>query len=116
SSTAGNLPDQRLVPDAVGLGRLGTEALPPVGLVVGEVAFEPPDLRLALEGQHVGGDPVEEPPVVADDDGAAGEGQQPLLQRSERSVLARCSRLRSPPESLPTGFCWSVPLNPNWPA
>ena len=27
-----------------------------------------------------------------------------------RSSLARCRRLRSPPESLPTFFCWSEPL------
>mmetsp|Transcript_29408 Transcript_29408/g.75018 ORF Transcript_29408/g.75018 Transcript_29408/m.75018 type:complete len:214 (-) Transcript_29408:1421-2062(-) len=26
------------------------------------------------------------------------------------SVLARCSRLRSPPDSCPTFFCWSRPL------
>jgi hypothetical protein len=29
------------------------------------------------------------------------------------SVSARFSRLRSPPESTPAGFCWSGPLNPN---
>ena len=28
----------------------------------------------------------------------------------ERRSLARCRRLRSPPESLPTFFCWSEPL------
>ena len=27
-----------------------------------------------------------------------------------RSSFARCRRLRSPPDSLPTFFCWSVPL------
>ena len=28
------------------------------------------------------------------------------------SVRARFRRLRSPPESTPAGFCWSVPLKP----
>ena len=29
------------------------------------------------------------------------------------SILARCTRLRSPPESVPTFFCWSAPLKLN---
>ena len=29
------------------------------------------------------------------------------------STLARCTRLRSPPESTPTFFCWSEPLKLN---
>ena len=29
------------------------------------------------------------------------------------SVSARFSRLRSPPDSTPAGFCWSGPLKPN---
>src|SRR5467141_137508 len=29
------------------------------------------------------------------------------------SILARCTRLRSPPESWPTFFCWSAPLKLN---
>ena len=31
------------------------------------------------------------------------------------SILARCTRLRSPPESWPTFFCWSGPLKLNQP-
>jgi hypothetical protein len=76
----------------------------------------------------VGGDAVEEPAVVADDHGAAGEVLQRLFQGAHGvdvqvvgrlveqqdvgpslSILARCTRLRSPPESVPTFFCWSVP-------
>jgi hypothetical protein len=38
-----------------------------------QVALEPFDVAVALEGEDVGGDAVEEPAVVADDDGAAGE-------------------------------------------
>src|SRR5881397_2214794 len=52
-------------------GRLGTEPLDLVLLVVGEVALEPEPLRLTLVGEDVRRDAVEEPPVVADHDGAA---------------------------------------------
>ena len=31
------------------------------------------------------------------------------------SVRARCRRLRSPPDSIETRFCWSGPLKPNEP-
>ena len=34
--------------------------------------------------------------------------QQHVAARA--SVLARCRRLRSPPESWPTSFCWSLPV------
>jgi hypothetical protein len=37
-----------------------------------EIAFAPVDVAFAFEGQDVGGDAVEEPAVVADDDDAAG--------------------------------------------
>ena len=94
-----------------------------------EVAFEKRHLAVAFEGQDVGGDAVEEPAVVADDDGAAGEVFQRFFERAQGvdvqvvgglvqqqdvgacvlSVLARWTRLRSPPESTPTFFCWSAP-------
>src|SRR5689334_7971109 len=68
-------------------GRLDAEALDLVGLVGLEVALEPVPLRgvllVALPRQDVGRDPVEEPPVVADDDRAAGKLQQGVLQRTE---------------------------------
>ncbi len=54
-------------------------------LLVGvEVALEPRHLRVALEGQHVGGDTVQEPAVVGDHHRAAGEFQQRVLQRAQR--------------------------------
>jgi len=49
------------------------EAFFAVGLVFGVVAVEPDDGAFAFEGQDVGCEAVEEPAVVADDDGAAGE-------------------------------------------
>ena len=51
---------------------------------VGEVAFEPFHVAVAFEGEHVGGDAVEKEAVVADDDGAAGEVEQGLFERTER--------------------------------
>src|SRR5581483_5011842 len=60
--------DERLVAQAVGLVGLGAETPVPVLLVGREVALETPDLRVPLEGQHVGANPVQEPAVVADHD------------------------------------------------
>src|SRR5262245_44570389 len=63
----------------------GVRAEPPhlVGLVVLEVALEPLDVAVALEGEHVGRNPIQEPAIVADDDGAAGEVLQRLLERAQ---------------------------------
>src|SRR5262245_56398652 len=75
----GSVARQRLVFDAVGLVGVGPEAPFAVGLVVLVVALEPHHLAVALEREDVGGDAVEEPAVVADDDHAAGEAQQRLF-------------------------------------
>ncbi len=64
-----------------------------VGLVVLEVALEPFDVAVALEGEDVGGDAVEEPAVVADDHGAAGEILQRLLERAQRLDVEVVGRL-----------------------
>src|SRR6516162_10202949 len=73
-----------LVLDALRDDRVVAEAAHLVLLVVLEVAFEPFDVAVAFEGQNVGGDAVEEPAVVADDHGAAGEILERLLQRTKR--------------------------------
>ena len=52
-------------------------------LVVGEVALEPLDMRVALEGQDVRGDAVQEEAVVRDDDGAAGVVGERVFQRAQ---------------------------------
>src|SRR5688572_13274597 len=80
----GPLPGQRLVLDAVRLVGVGAELLAADGLVLAEVALEPAHLAVALEGEHVGGDAVEEPAVVADDHRAAGVGVERVLQRPQR--------------------------------
>src|SRR5262249_22398853 len=53
-------------------------------LVILEIALEPFNMAFALEGQDVGGDAVEKPAVVADNDGAAGEILKRLLERAQR--------------------------------
>ena len=65
---------------------VGFDAQPavPVGFVVLIVAFEPDHTAVAFERKHVRGDAIEEPAIVADDDGAAGEGQQGLFERAQR--------------------------------
>src|SRR5689334_15721970 len=75
---------KRLVFEPVWLIGLGTQPRSPVLLVLVVGAFEPDDLRVALEGEHVRRDPVEEPAIVGDDDGAAGEVDERVLERAQR--------------------------------
>src|ERR1700754_2131812 len=82
-----------LVGDAVRAVGVGAQAGVPVLLVGLEVAFEPRDLRVPLEGQHVGCDAVQEPAIVGDDHRAAREGQQRLLQRAQRVHVEVVGRL-----------------------
>ena len=56
------------------------EAFELVGFVVGVAALEVEDIAIAFVGEDVGADAVEEPTVVADDDGTAGEVLQTFLQ------------------------------------
>ncbi len=53
------------------------------GFVFGEVSFEPAHLRVAFESEHMGGDSIEEPTIVADDNGAAGEGFEAIFERAQ---------------------------------
>ena len=90
-----------------------------MGLVVGEVPLPPLHLRVPSKASTWVATRSRNPPVVADHDRAAGEGQERLLQRAEsvhvevigrfvekqhlppaRNTLANCTRLRSPPEKL----------------
>src|SRR5690242_4249812 len=61
---------------AMGLRRLLAQALLLVGLVFLVVAGEEDPLRVVLSGEDVGGDAVEEPAVVRDDQHRAGEFQE----------------------------------------
>jgi len=59
----------------------GPEATMAVGFVILVIPLEPHDLALSLEREHVRGDAVEEPAIVADDDNTARELQQGLFER-----------------------------------
>src|SRR5262249_9104298 len=65
------LTGERLITNTMGLLGRGAQTLLAVGFVVLVVALEPFHAAVALEGEHVRGNPVEEPAVVADDDGTA---------------------------------------------
>src|SRR6185437_6953613 len=57
------------------------------------VAFEPVDLRVALEGEDMRGDAVEKPAIVRDHDRAAREGHQRILQSAQRFDVEVIGRL-----------------------
>lgn len=59
--------------DAMGLVCGRTQAGLSVGFILGIIPVKPDDLAVTLEGQHVCGDAVEKPSVVAYDHGATGE-------------------------------------------
>ena len=59
---------------------VGTQATPAIRFVVLVVALEPLDVAVAFEGEDVGRDAVEEPSIVADDDRAAREVDQRILE------------------------------------
>src|SRR6478752_9388426 len=64
-----------------------------VFLVIGKIALEPFDMAVALEGEDMGRDTVEEPAIVADDHGAAGVILQRLFERTQRVDVEIVGRL-----------------------
>src|SRR5512138_860075 len=82
SRRAADLARQRLVLDAVRLVGGRAEAAVAVFLVGLVVALEPHHLAVALEGEDVRGDAIEEPAVVRGDQHAAGELGDRLFQRT----------------------------------
>ena len=73
-------------------GRGVAEGLAAPLLVLAEVAIEEGDLALALEGEDVSRDSVEEPAVVGDDDRTAGK-----LLTSGVNRMTQLSRLDPSP-------------------
>ena len=57
------------------MGLVGGGAYPSLAVrfIIGVISRKPDGLAVPLEGQDMGGDAVQEPAVVADDHGAAGE-------------------------------------------
>src|SRR3954470_931370 len=72
-----------LVFDALRKHRVLAQA-PLLVLFIGlEIALEPFDMAVALEGEDVGRDPIEEEAIVADDHGAAGKVLECGLERGQ---------------------------------
>src|SRR5947209_2065608 len=84
---------QLTVLDAVRLRGVVAESRAFVLFVVREVALEPDDAAVALEGEYVRCDAVEKPAVVADDDGAASEVFQSFFESAHRVHVEVVCRL-----------------------
>src|SRR5262245_17994980 len=81
---AGSAAGEVLVFDALRQDRVLAEAALLVLLVIFEIALEPLDVAVALEGQNVGGNAIEKEAVVADDDGAPREILERRFERGQR--------------------------------
>src|SRR5689334_18782649 len=79
--------------DAVRLDRGFAEAALLVLLIGFEVALEPFDVAVALEGEDVRRQAIEEEAIVADHHGAAGEIFQRRLERAKRLGIEVVGRL-----------------------
>ncbi len=77
------IPRQGPVFDPVGLIRIHAQTPFFILFVFAEIPLEPEGAALPFEGQDMGGHPVQEPAVMADDHGAAGEVLQGGLQRPQ---------------------------------
>ena len=86
-------PREFLVFDALRQDGILAEAALLVLLVGFEIAFEPLHVAVALEGQDVGGDAVEEEAIVADDHGAAGEVFERRFERGQSLDIEVVGRL-----------------------
>ena len=73
-----------LVAEAVGLVGCHPLTLATVDFVGLEVSFADVDVAVSLEGDDVGGQAIEEPPVVGDDHHRSGEARDPFFQGTER--------------------------------
>src|SRR5688572_7471627 len=89
----GGSPGQLPILDPVRRVRVRAETTFAIRFVVLVVAFEPHHAAVALEGEHVRGDAVQEPAVVADDDGAPGVVQQRFFERAQRIDVQVVGRL-----------------------
>src|SRR5438477_5374424 len=84
---------QLTVLDSVRLRGGVAQACALVFFVVGEVALEPKNFTVALKREDVRTDAVEEPAVVADDDGAACEILKRFFQCAHRVHVEVVGRL-----------------------
>src|ERR1700722_6911481 len=76
-------PGQWFVADSMGLGGVFAFAFLVILDVFLIVAFEPDDLRVAFESEDMGGDAVQEPAIVRDDDRTTRESHQRVFERAQ---------------------------------
>ena len=67
----------------MGLIRRNSKTTLSIGLVLGIVSFERDNAALTFKGQNMGGDAIEEPPVMADHHHGARKVFEGLLQRPQ---------------------------------
>src|SRR5512132_3478603 len=87
------LPGQLAIAHPVRAGGFLTQAPDFVLFVRLEIAFEPLNVAVALEGKNVGGETIEEKAVVANDHGAAGEVLDRFLERTQSLDVEIVGRL-----------------------
>src|SRR5207245_915547 len=80
SAKGPGLPRELSIANPVRTIRFLAEPLPPVGLVLAVIAFEPHDLAVPFKRQDMGRDAVQEPAVVAARHTATAEPLEPFLQ------------------------------------
>ena len=76
-------PTNWLIPNPLGFRAFLTQPLLFVRLIFLVVPIEECPLGIAFAGEDVGGDAVEEPAVVGDDQHAAGEFEERVFQRAQ---------------------------------
>src|SRR3990172_12488846 len=86
-------PRQMPVLNAVGLVRGGAKAELSVGLILGVIPIEPDHFAFPLEGQDMCCDAVEEPTVMADDNGATRKILQSLFEGAQGVYVQIIGRL-----------------------
>jgi hypothetical protein len=77
-------PGQLTVFNPVRLIGSGPETGSPVRFIFRVVSFKPDDTAVTLEGKDMGGNAIQKPAVVTDDDSAAGEIFQGFFQGAHR--------------------------------
>jgi hypothetical protein len=80
---------------------VGAKTPVPIGLVVLIVPLEPHHFAVPFEREHVRRDSIQKPPVVADDDRAAGVAEQRLFERAQRIDVEVVGRLVEQQEVAP---------------
>jgi hypothetical protein len=103
---------QLAILDACGNSGLAAQAFFAIGLVFGPVAGKKNHLAVAFKCQDVGGDAIQKPAVMADDDGAASEVFKGLFQGAQGIYVQIVGGLIQQDKIgiLPEGLCQMHPI------